>query len=130
MAGRAPPLPPFPRVLRGVRGDPGTLREVLGCGRSCQGCHPRGDTVICCDTEQIPLLAPGAGQGWAQGWELGQESALLPAGWSRGTGNLLGCPELPDLLFLPAPSRREGMEDGAWHLSGIVLALILICGEE
>lgn len=72
--------PPFPWVLRGIsEGIQGHV-EVLGCGRSCRGCHPPRDTVMCCGMEQISRLARiahwiGAG---SEHWE----SALFPAGWT------------------------------------------------
>lgn len=90
------------------------------------GLSPHGDTLICCGTAQISWLQE---QGRDGNWVRAPGTSPAPTGWTRGKANLLFCPEPPELLLLPAPSRREGMEAGAWHFFDIVLELI-IRGEE
>lgn len=96
-----------------------------GLWQELPGLSPPGDTVICCGTVQIAQERGRDGN-----WVRAPGASSAPTAWTRGKGNLIFCPEPPELLLLPAPSQRQGMEAGAWHFFDIVLELILICGEE
>lgn len=129
MAGRAPPLPSLPVGAPGdLGGDPGTCGGA-GLWQELPGLSPSQDTVMCCGMDQISWLAPGAGQGWAHWIGAGNQLCSQQDG-PEAKEICFFCPELPDLPFLRAPSRREGMGAGAWHFSDIVLVLILICDGE